>query len=138
MNINENIENEKVTIKTQWGAITKQVTKRATIARLRAINKSLTSKCFEKNSSRRAFFFSRPSNSNVRSLNMPKIKPIQAFTLVLVTNSYDDTIHQPNMNKLEWRHNFPIIRLWIFVRHSSKRSDLTESESHPRCLSISL
>ena len=69
---------------------------------------------------------------------MPKIKPIQAFTLVLVTNSFDDTIHQPNMNKLEWRHNFPIIRLWIFFRHSSKRSDLTESESHPRCLGISL
>ena len=42
MNINENIENEKETIKTQWGAITKQVAKRATIPRPRAINKSVT------------------------------------------------------------------------------------------------
>ena len=38
----------------------------------------------------RAIVFSGPSNPNVSNLNVPKIKPLQAFTYFLVTSNFDD------------------------------------------------
>ena len=101
MNINENIEDEKEIIETQWGVFTKQVAKRAMIAHLRASKLSLTSKCFKKKSRNRAFVFSRPSYANVRSLNVPKVNSIQAFTQVLVSNNFDETSNKNEQARME-------------------------------------
>ena len=37
----------------------------------------------------------------------PEIKFVRAFMPVLVTSNFDD-----DLNKLAWRHHFPIITLW--------------------------
>ena len=69
-----------------------------------------SSKYFEQFQEKRAIVFSGPSNSNVSSLDVPKINPLSNFYASFDTSNFDDDDSIKN-EQASSKHHFHIISI---------------------------